>query len=116
MEDHHMSHNDDFAKNVTQKLDKLAHAHRNKQRVMQSVLAEITTPSKKLAPVWKVTGFAIAAALAGIVIFPNTMNLATKGHNTQTMINTNTTKLSPQMVDDLEMVMVFGEDSHTHGS
>lgn len=116
MEDHHMNNNDDFAKNVSKKLDQLAHSHQNKHRVMQHVFTQIEQPTKRITPIWKMTGFALAAVATGFLVFPNVTTLSTKGQNTQTMMNTNTTKLSPQMVEDLEMVMVFGEDTHSHGS
>ena len=61
---------------------------------------------------WKMSGFALAAAIAGFVVFPNSIEMAAKPQN-QVVV---TPKLSPQMVEDLEMLMVLGEDKVPHGS
>jgi hypothetical protein len=58
------------------------------------------------------TGFALAAAITGIVVLPNSIDLADKPQN-QVIVNP---KLSPQMVEDMEMLMAFGEDRVPHGS
>ncbi|RSP70305.1 hypothetical protein EA729_13005, partial [Acinetobacter baumannii] len=61
---------------------------------------------------WKMTGFALAAAITGFVILPNSVDMLDKPQN-QVVVNP---KLSPQMVEDLEMLMVLGEDKVQHGS
>ena len=58
------------------------------------------------------TGFALAAAITGFVILPNSVEIVGKPQN-QVIVNP---KLSPQMVEDLEMLMVLGEDKVQHGS
>lgn len=92
-------HQDDFNRQITQKLNQLAYRHPAKQRLMEQVAL------KTKATKWKLMSYAIAAAITGFMVLPNLVQ-----HQT----NPTVAKLSPQMVEDLEMVRVFGED--THGS
>jgi hypothetical protein len=62
--------------------------------------------------VWKMTGFALAAALTGIIIVPNSLQMMDKPQNQAVT----SPKLSPQMVEDMEMLMAFGEGKAPHGS
>ncbi|SPL70784.1 hypothetical protein [Acinetobacter stercoris] len=105
--------NDDFTKQVTSKLDGLARNHQNKAVVMNNVLENIQERSLSRYSFWKMGGFALAAAITGFVILPNAFDLSEKQHQQQVVINP---KLSPQMVEDLEMLSVFGEDKSSHGS
>ncbi|MFW1755049.1 hypothetical protein [Acinetobacter wanghuae] len=105
-----MSH-DDFLKQVTSKLDGLAQQHKAKPVVMNHVLEEIQAAQHSRFAFLKVSGFALAAAIAGIVVVPNLSTPETS--HTQVVA---VPKLSPQMVEDLEMLMVLGEDEVPHGS
>ncbi|NHB57782.1 hypothetical protein G9F32_07015 [Acinetobacter sp. 194] len=106
--------NDDFAKQLTSKLDHLAIHHRNKAVVMDHVLEEIhAKPFMSRFSSWKMTGFALAAAITGFVILPNAVDFNDKQDQQQMVVNP---KLSPQMMEDLEMLSVFGEDKVAHGS
>lgn len=106
--------NDDFAKSVTSKLDQLAQNHRNKAVVMENVLDQIQDkPWSSRFMNWKVTGFALAAAITGFVVLPNAVELKEQPTNQQVIA---TPKLSPQMMEDLEMLSVLGEDRSAHGS
>jgi len=107
--------NDDFAKQVTTKLDGLAQHHRNKAVVMNNVLDHIENKSPSRYGTWKMTGFALAAAITGFVVIPNTFDVSNKSHHSQQQIIVNP-KLSPQMMEDLDMLSVFGEDKNSHGS
>ncbi|GAB3045607.1 hypothetical protein GCM10027155_08660 [Acinetobacter apis] len=110
-----MNHKDaNFTKDITQKLDTLAKAHKNTPLVMDYVLTEVYKPKRSYYV--KAMGFAIAAAIAGIIALPHALNFKNEEHNNAQIAVTNPSKLSPQMVEDLEMVMVLGEDSHSHGS
>lgn len=113
MEDHRMN-NDDFTKQVTSKLDGLAHNHRNKAVVMNNVLDHIQDKSTSRYGNWKMTGFALAAALAGIIVLPNAFDTKPTSPTQQHVAVS--PKLSPQMMEDLEMLSVFGEDKNSHGS
>lgn len=103
---------DDFLKQVTSKLDGLAYRHQDKAQVMNHVLDHIEDKKTSRFGLWKMSGFAMAAALAGLIILPNSLDVTSQPHN-QTVVSP---KLSPQMVEDLEMLMVFGEDTPAHGS
>ena len=104
---------DEFTKQVTPKLDQLAkEQHHNKMLVMNHVLDTVQKKPTSYYSIWKMTGFALAAAITGIVVLPNSIDLADKPQN-QVIVNP---KLSPQMVEDMEMLMAFGEDRVPHGS
>lgn len=104
---------DEFTKQVTSKLDQLAKEQQhNKMQVMNHVLDTVQKKPTSYYSVWKMTGFALAAAITGIVILPNSLQMSEKPQN-QVVVNP---KLSPQMVEDMEMLMVLGEDKVPHGS
>ena len=104
---------DEFTKQVTSKLDQQAkEQHHNKMLVMNHVLDTVQKKPTSYYSIWKMTGFALAAAITGIVVLPNSIDLADKPQN-QVIVNP---KLSPQMVEDMEMLMAFGEDRVPHGS
>ncbi|MFU9045177.1 hypothetical protein ACNAUY_02035 [Acinetobacter tibetensis] len=103
---------DDFLKQITSKLDGLAQQHKAKPVVMNHVLDHIQQKKSSRFIYFKMTGFALAAAIAGIVVLPNSIDMSEKPQN-QVVV---TPKLSPQMVEDLEMLMVLGEDKVPHGS
>ena len=107
-----MNH-DDFAKRVTSKLDQLANQHRNKAAVMDNVLDQIQQkkPAHRFNS-WKMTGFALAAAITGFVIIPNLDGFEDQPQQ-QVVVGP---KLSPQMMEDLDMLSVLGEDTSPHGS
>lgn len=105
-----MNH-DDFLKHVTQKLDGMAQQHKGKPIVMNHVLEEIHAQKHSRFAFLKMSGFALAAAIAGVVVLPN---IGTHDEPQTQVVST--PKLSPQMVEDLEMLMVLGEDKVPHGS
>ena len=103
---------DEFTQQLTSKLDQLAKdQQQNKMLVMNHVLDHVQRKPVSYYSVWKMTGFAIAAAIMGIVVLPNSTMFVDKSQNQAT-----TVKLSPQMVEDMEMLMVLGEDKIPHGS
>ncbi len=103
---------DDFLKQVTSKLAGLAQRHERKAAVMNNVLEEIHQRETSRYGLWKMSSFALAAAIAGFVVLPNSVTLNEKPQNQVV----SAPKLSPQMVEDLEMLMVLGEDKVPHGS
>ncbi|EOR06222.1 hypothetical protein MMP65_00735 [Acinetobacter sp. ANC 3926] len=104
---------DEFTKHVTSRLDQLAkEQHHNKMMVMNHVLDTVQKKPTSYYSIWKMTGFAFAAALMGIVVLPSSLQLADQPQN-QVVVNP---KLSPQMVEDMEMLLVLGEDKVPHGS
>ena len=111
-----MKKNDDFAKKIVYKLENVAQEHKNKDLVINQVLDQVRHERHRQHNIWKMTSFALAATLAAFLIVPNVFHLESKQQPQQTIVNTNNSKLSPQMMEDLEMVMVFGEDKNSHGS
>ena len=104
---------DEFTKQVTSKLDQLAREqHHNKMLVMNHVLDSVQKRPTSFYSIWKMTGFALAAAIMGVVVLPSSLQLTDKPQN-QVSVNP---KLSPQMVEDMEMLMVLGEGKVPHGS
>ena len=104
---------DEFTKRVTSRLDQLAkEQHHNKMLVMNHVLGSVQKKPASFYNIWKMSGFAFAAAIMGIVVLPGSLQLADKPQN-QVIANP---KLSPQMVEDMEMLLVLGEDKVQHGS
>jgi demethoxyubiquinone hydroxylase (CLK1/Coq7/Cat5 family) len=104
---------DEFTKRVTSRLDQLAkEQHHNKMLVMNHVLDSVQKKPSSFYNIWKMSGFAFAAAIMGIVVLPGSLQLADKPQN-QVIANP---KLSPQMVEDMEMLLVLGEDKVQHGS
>lgn len=103
---------DDFLKQVTSKLDGLAHHHKDKAVVMNHVLDQIQDQQTSRYGLWKMSGFALAAAIAAFVILPNSVEMTAQPQNQVVA----TPKLSPQMMEDLEMLLVLGEDKVQHGS
>jgi hypothetical protein len=104
---------DDFLKQVTSKLDGLAQHHAQKPAVMNNVLENIHERETSRYGFLKMSGFALAAAITGIVILPNSVTTLNEKPQNQVV---SAPKLSPQMVEDLEMLMVLGEDKAPHGS
>ncbi len=102
---------DDFLKQVTSKLDGMAQQHKDKPVVIHRVLEEIQDHQHSRFAFLKMSGFALAAAIAGVVVLPN---IATYDEPQTQLVAV--PKLSPQMVEDLEMLMVLGEDKVPHGS
>jgi hypothetical protein len=103
---------DDFKKQVSSKLDELAQHHPNKPLVMNHVLDKIQDKKSSRYGFLKMSGYAVAAAITGFIVIPNVTEI-TQQPTDQAVISP---KLSPQMVEDLEMLMVMGEDEIPHGS
>jgi len=104
---------DEFTKQVTSKLDQLAKQQQhNKMLVMNHVLDRVEKKPFSYYSIWKLTGFAVAAALTAVVVLPNSLHMTDQPQN-QVIVSP---KLSPQMVEDMEMLMVLGEGKVPHGS
>jgi hypothetical protein len=103
---------DEDMKRVTTKLDGLAKSHQNKAAVMNHVLDHIQDKKTSRYSLWRMSGFALAAAITGFIVLPNA---AVFKDQPQTQVVA-TPKLSPQMMEDLEMLLVLGEDKVPHGS
>ena len=107
-----MNKDNKFNKQITSKLDDLARHHEDKPVVINHVLEKIKSEQHSHFQIWKLSGFALAAAIAGFVVLPGSINSTEQPQN-QVI---STPKLSPQMLDDLDMLSVLGEDKLTHDS
>lgn len=87
--------------------EKVAQQHAS-QLIIRSVFASIEQRRHQKYNRWGI-GLAFAAAITGISIIPSGID------QKQTEIMVNTPKLTPQLADDLEMLLVLGEDIK-HGS
>lgn len=105
--------NDQFNQDVGKKLDQLAQQHRNKNTVMRNVMTRIEKPAPVRFGFWKLTGYALAAAIMGVVVIPSALEINPYPYPQQTQ---SSPKLSPQMIEDLEMLAIFAEDHTTRGS
>lgn len=105
--------NDQFNQDVSKKLDQLAQQHNGKAIVMQNVMARIEKSSSPRLALWKLTGYAMAAAIMGVVVIPSALDITPNQYPQHTQLNP---KLSPQMIEDLEMLAIFAEDHTTRGS
>lgn len=104
---------DDNLKSIRNQLNQLADRQKMaKAVVMQNVLNDIQEQKSSRNSMWRMSGFALAAAITGFIVLPNSAVFDTQPE-TQVIV---TPKLSPQMMEDLEMLLVLGEDKVPHGS
>jgi hypothetical protein len=96
---------------IVKALDQQAQTHRLRQAVMQGVSIRLEENRHRKLSRWSIAGLAIAAAITGIAIIPNDMLHS----NPEPQHVLNSQKLTPQLADDLEMLLVLGEDAK-HGS
>ncbi|OUY08463.1 hypothetical protein CAP51_02285 [Acinetobacter populi] len=99
--------NDKIIDALNQKADNLNKRH----AVISGVFARIEEKRHQKYNRWGV-GLAFAAAITGLSIVPSTLM---PNHDDQPKMVVNTPKLTPQLADDLEMLLVLGEDI-PHGS
>lgn len=105
--------NDDNLNQIRNKLDHLAQQHQTEKAViMTNVMDRIQQGQNTRYGIWRMSGFALAAAITAFVVLPNASVLE-RQPDTQAVVSP---KLSPQMMEDLEMLMVLGEDKVPHGS
>ena len=99
---------DDLNKKIIHALEHKAKSHNKKQVVIQNVFQRIEEQKHHRFSRWGIAGFALAAAITGISIFPT--HVIDQSHDTH--VEMQTLKLTPQLADDLEMLLVLGEDSY----
>lgn len=106
-----MSH-EELKRQLAAKLNPVAQQHPEKAQVIAEVLQRIQPAPSGFWGLWKMTGFALAAAITGFVVLPGAVDVSEKNNN-QVLVSP---KLSPQMLEDLEMLSVLGEVQSVHGS
>lgn len=106
-----MTPHDPFIHKIVQTLEKQAQQHPETDQVLKHVMHAVQQrPAKR--QVWAMSGFALAAAIAGMSLAPNLLS-----HQSAVQPQTvNTAKLSPQMIEDLEMLSLLGTETKKYGS
>ena len=105
--------NDDNLNQIRHKLDHFAQQRQTeKAAIMSHVLDHVQQRQNARYGIWRMSGFALAAAITAFIVLPNASVLE-RQPDTQAVVSP---KLSPQMMEDLEMLMVLGEDKVPHGS
>lgn len=105
--------NDDVSPIIRKKLNEIAHQHPDRHQVMHNVMQHVQKQSKdRFKYTWKLSGLAFAAALTGFLVLPIAPTLNSEQSN---QVNIDP-KLSPQLLEDIDMLMVFAEDTNAHGS
>ena len=102
-----MNSHDKLVKLVTKSLDQTAKAHPQQQAIIDAVQLKLKQPKSTIRP-WAMGGFALAAALSGILIVPDF--IAHSSHRLDADA-VNQVRLSPQMVEDMEMLSLLGTTS-----
>lgn len=100
-----MNSHDEFTQQMIAKLNQAARQHPDQQDVERYVLAEIAPRKAHRTRTWAMGGMALAAAITGITIIPS---LVPNPHAEQMKQATISPKLSPQMIEDLEMLSLLG--------
>ncbi|RYZ98868.1 MAG: hypothetical protein EOO68_13240 [Moraxellaceae bacterium] len=105
--------NDPFIKNLIDPLEQEARQHPAQSDVMAHVMQAVQPRAPAKRHVWAMGGFALAAAITGLTLAPSLLSHQPVVEPAQTM---NTAKLSPQMIEDLEMLSLLGTDTQKYGS
>ncbi|TXJ09585.1 MAG: hypothetical protein E6Q25_02735 [Acinetobacter sp.] len=104
-----MQKKDDFKQSILHALNEKAD-NMPRHIVIQTVFERLEEKRHAKYNRWGI-GLALAAAITGLSIVPTTLIT----DNTPQDKIASTPKLTPQLADDLEMLLVLGEDA-THGS
>lgn len=109
-----MSQHEEFTRNIVQKLEQAAQQHPEQELVLSYVMQAIKPRRVVIKQrTWAMSGFALAAAISGIALLPN---LISQQPNAQPNQIAESAKMSPQMIEDLEMLSLFGVESDKYGS
>lgn len=107
-----MTPHDPFLNKIVQTLEKQARHHPENDQVLNHVMDAIRPQPAARRHIWAMGGFALAAAITGISLAPNLLS-----HQPSVEPQTvNTAKLSPQMIEDLEMLSLLGTETRKYGS
>ena len=101
---------DDFEQKIVNALNvKAGQQMQFKHAVIDNVFDRIEQQRHERFNRWGLAG--LAAAITGVAVVPSSFF----DNTTDQQATITSTKLSPQLADDLEMLLVLGEDA-THGS
>ncbi|XID75529.1 hypothetical protein ACF3NA_03040 [Alkanindiges sp. WGS2144] len=108
-----MNPHDEFTRKIIQTLDEEARQHPDQDMVLDHVMQAIRPRAAAKRHIWAFSGFALAAAITGISLAPNLLSQQPGTPSNQTVSNA---KLSPQMIEDLEMLSLLGMENKKYGS
>lgn len=107
-----MNSHEKFVKKIISKLEQGAQQHPDQEQLVQQVMQSIHKRSTSRRQTWAFSGLALAAALTAVTFAPDLLT-----HSQQlSPEQINTVKLSPQMVEDLEMLSLLGVEKNNYGS
>ena len=108
-----MTPHDEFTRNIVRTLEQGAEQHPDKGIVLTHVMQAIKPRQSANRRTWAIGGFALAAAITGIGLAPNL--LLQQPHIPSNQI-AESAKMSPQMIEDLEMLSLLGMENDKYGS
>jgi hypothetical protein len=113
-EDTTMNPHDEFTRDIVKALNQIAQQHPHQVDIARQVELAMLQPQRKFhSRKWAFGGLALAAALTGFTVAPHLIQI---WHQDQ--VNQATApKLSPQMMDDMEMLSLLGTtENRNYGS
>ncbi len=108
-----MNKQDEFTQQIIQTLNQHAKQHPAQQQVLEHVMYAIKPVKKHPVRTWTMGGLAMAAAISGLSIVPSFLPNPHQEKLNQVVA---APKLSPQMIEDLEMLSLLGSESKNYGS
>lgn len=108
-----MDRHDEFTRQIVHALNQQAKQHPSRQLVIDHVMVAVQPVKKHRLRTWSMTGLALAAAISGISIVPN---FFANTHQEKLNEVVAAPKLSPQMIEDLEMLSLLGSENQKYGS
>ena len=108
-----MSRHDEFTRKIVHKLELGAQQHPDQDLVLTHVMQAIKPRPAVKQRTWAMGGFALAAAITGIGLMPSLLSFQPSIQPNQLA---DSAKMSPQMIEDLEMLSLLGMESDKYGS
>ncbi len=108
-----MTPHEEFTQKIVRKLEQGAKQHLDTELVLNHVMQAIKPRQAANRRTWVMGGFALAAAITGIGLLPN---LLSQQPSIQPNQVAESAKMSPQMIEDLEMLSLLGMENSKYGS
>lgn len=108
-----MTPHDEFTRTIVRTLEQGAEQHPDKGVVLTHVIQAIKPRHAANRRTWAMGGFALAAAITGIGLAPS---LLSQQPSIQPNQIAESAKMSPQMIEDLEMLSLLGMENDNYGS
>lgn len=108
-----MDRHDEFTQHIVHVLNQQAKQHPARPLIVDHVMAAVKPAKKHRIRTWTMGGMALAAAISGVSIVPSFFPNA---HQEKLNEVVAAPKLSPQMIEDLEMLSLLGAGNQNYGS